>query len=432
MGNITPQQARAELARRELERRQTERATTQMQEEQPQQEATAGFGDSLQDRIQSIMGMIPKALQASAKQITPSGTESAVQGLSEGIPQGFLTGARGLTQLAGVAQPPEMNLESPQNITQALGRGVGNMASLGALGAPLVAGGEAAIPGLLGASLGAGGAGAALEEGSMKDRLISGLMSAFIPSLAKGVSAAGRLGVAAIKNPTPRHAADILQEAEKVSLKQASDPFKKASAEAEKRGVTAIGVDKDIIQFSRKALADTQANKKLIREAKEGNYESLRDLQSDLGKRARKIIAKKDPTNAELNFAEEMEEYRNKINTSIYDHFEQTGNKDLADMVKEGMNKYRQHMELYYKKPQIAKLVGEDEEVSDNLLKTLKKDSKYYKKLRAAHPELDKVLQTTEDKEFLNKLYKKALGLGAVGAVGKVLLPNHQSSGSHE
>jgi len=341
---------------------------------------------------------------------------SLFKGASESYPQTLKSGANALMQLAG-RQPFEVQQEQPTtNWPEYLGRLAGKGAGAISLAAPAVLGGEALIPGLAGASLGAGAAGAAFTPGGMKERITSGLLDAMAPAALKGVGSAFRLGKAAISPAKPRAAADIIQSAHDVAQESAVNPFKIAAKEAIARDLPPTPVDQSIFDLARKTFSNTEANRRMMQRARTGNYDALRKMQSDMFTKSQSL-QKPTKSLAEQNLGEELGAARDELNQTMFNHFDSLGHNDLASMIKKGMNDYAKFKDLYYKNKTIADLVGEEKKVPANLIGTLRRDWTSFKNIREAHPELNKLIRTQEDKEKIDTIEKtlKRLGAGAAG-----------------
>ena len=351
--------------------------------------------------------------------------QSAWKGLSEGYPSALKSGINALSEPFG-SQPFNEREEKPaDNLSEYLGRLGGKGAGYATLAAPFVAGGEAAIPGLVGASLGSGLAGGALTQGKLSERIKDALISAALPVAFKGLASSLRLGKSAITSVKPRKAADVIQEAHDISEAKAVAPFKEASKIAKERDIPSVKINKSIFDLASRAFPKKQEYKDLLKKAKLGDYEALRQVSSDMKKVSRRLD---DPDRllTEQHFGSELDEAAQNIDKTMQHQFSIKGHKDLADLMKEGISNFAEHKNLYYKNPTIAKLVGEEKKVPKNLVKTIAKDETYFKKLREAHPGLKPILKRQEDQELLKKLGIGGLGTAEAIHLVKGLFLNHQ------
>ena len=365
--------------------------------------------------------------ESPSKQLEKSSSSwgSLFKGLSEGYPESIKSGANAVSDLAGAHPFEDQQLGPTDNWQQTLGRLVGQGAGYSTLSAPLVAAGSAAIPGVMGAALGAGLSGAALTPGDYKNRITGGLASAALPVAGKAASLTGKLGKNYLFGEKPREAADILQKAYKKNHAKAVSDLNEVSTQVSKRGINEIPVDKSVFKRIKEEIPDkTKAFADLLKKAESGDYRSLRELQADLRIKSEDLMG--SSTYAERNLGKLVAEIRDDVNNSIASHLENTGNKDLASKLTEGMSKYRDVMSTYHGNKRISKLVGPDEEVPDSLYKILGRDTRYFKELRKKHPELDKSLKVQKLQKQLGSLYKKALALGHGAAVFKVATGSNQ------
>ncbi len=349
---------------------------------------------------------------------------SLYKGITESFPSTLKSGVNALAEPFG-GQPFEEQPEQPTtNWPEYLGRLTGKAGGYGLLAAPIAGAAQAAIPGLLGASIGSGLAGGALTKGGIRERLTDALLSSALPGIAKGAGAALRIGKSALSSVKPRHAADIIQSEHDLAHAAAVEPLKFASKQAKERGISSVPINKSVIKASKDVLPKTRSYRDLINKAKSGDYDALRELSSDLGSHARSL--EKADTHADRNLGKLAEEARQDVNQSIYKHFNDTGHKDLAESIQEGMHKYKNYMELFHKNKTISQLVGKEKVVPENLIHQVGKDTAYHQKLREAIPELNKVLKKQKDRELLNKLGKHIGYKAGAAAAVKSLIPGYE------
>lgn len=336
--------------------------------------------------------------------------ESFGRGLSQSYPNTLKYQGNALGELFG-KQPFQEQEEQPTgNWPEYLGRLTGKIGGYATTAIPAGALGASLAPGLLGASLGAGAAGALLNKGDWKDRALSGLIEGALPATGKALASTGRLAKSALTSVKARPVADIIQKAHEVAKAEAIAPLQTAAKEAASAGLPPIRIDKNAFKLAKRALPNTPAYRDMFIAAKKGDHEAVRRLQTDMGKEAR--LLKDSDSAAERKFGEELDNARNTVNESMFNHYQKHDRPDLSSMVKTGMKKYAKMIDMYDSNKTIRDLVGKEKKVPENLIKTISQDWSYFKKLRDAHPELKPHLQRQADQEFLKKYGLGGLGLG--------------------
>lgn len=348
-------------------------------------------------------------------------------GLKEGAPYAAKSGINALAQLAGKQPFENVALEENENWPRAVGRGLGEFAGYGAISAPAVMAGEAAIPGLVGASLGAGAAGGLFTEGDLKNRAVNALMSALVPGGAKATAAFGRLGKSAITRTTPRKAADIIQGAHDPQLALSKSMFENVLSESKQAGLPDVKLSKKMWSEIKELGPNTKKFKRLVEKAKAGDYEKLAKVQSDLFKKASGLEGEK--TQAAKEMAQDTFELRDELNKHIHDHFIKHGREDLSQQLKEASSMYKNIKDVFYGDKRIANLVNERRDVPANINSQIMRDTAFHNRLAEEVPELKKLRQTLSDQEALKKL-KGWLASGSVAsAAGKYILgADHNNS----
>lgn len=221
-----------------------------------------------------------------------------------------------------------------------------------------------------------------------------------------------------------------VQNAHDKLLKGASDIYDYIKSEVKPRGVSNIDISPNLINEAEANLPKTRANKKLIEDARSGDYEALHNIQSDLGKKGTKALS--SDLSADRNIGEEMMDTREKINEAIENKFKENGHEDLAKLLQEARGKYRTLKDTYYSHPTIAKLVNpEIRKIPSNPLKTFSEESVPMQKVLNSHPELSTAVKTNDmAKEFFKKLNKlKNVGIGT-GIAGGAIYGAKQLSNS--
>jgi Arc/MetJ-type ribon-helix-helix transcriptional regulator len=236
---------------------------------------------------------------------------------------------------------------------------------------------------------------------------LSGLGGAAEAAGAMAIKPALRIAKATVKTPTNEQVGEILQKNFNKSYQEAAGLLNQAGTEAKKVGIDVLKtgkgtpLNKSFWSELSHNMDTAKSTKDLIKQAKTGNFDALRKLQSDMGKRSNWLKSK--DTSADYDMGKNLGELRDSLNGYIENHFEKSGYKNISKMIKEGMNKYREVMQTY-KDPLIAKAIGPEEEISEGLLKRTMKTSKTMKDLRKANPELAPLHQTIKDKQALQKL----------------------------
>lgn len=225
-------------------------------------------------------------------------------------------------------------------------------------------------------------------------------------------------GISSLLNRVaPKEMAYGVQKAHDLMQKKLTGMYEFVKDQALKRGIGQIKVTPTLFEEAEKHLPKTQKYRDLINKARNGDYESLHQLQSDLGKKG--TAAKSAATHAERNAGEEMLDTRKQINSTIQSHMKNTGNTDLSDTLKEASKGYRDYKKLYYSHPRIAKLVHEESRlVPKNPLNLFTEESKKMDRLINAHPDLAKALEHERNAgKFIKNL---KTGKGAATTLGLI------------
>lgn len=176
--------------------------------------------------------------------------------------------------------------------------------------------------------------------------------------------------------------------------------FEFVTKQAKERGVENVGkIDETFIEDAKNLLPGSKTNRKLISNAGEGNYESIRKLYSKIGQYRRNA---KDFETAEL-----YDDLRDRINDSLKNHFISTGNKDLSQWLDAAKSGYSKLKQTYESTPMLRKLVGESQEIPETLKPLMKKNTEMAK-IRELHPEIEKDIAAQNARKNL-----KRLGIGA-------------------
>jgi hypothetical protein len=225
---------------------------------------------------------------------------------------------------------------------------------------------------------------------------------------------------------TPQALVDAVQKPHDVLSNTADQLYGYVRDAIKKRGIS-IPVKSEYLDQVEQTLSKTDANKKLIDAAKNGEYDAVHDLQSHLYKKGTKGMAS-DDLGVEKQ-GEEIMELRKKINDDVKDNLIQSGDLDIAHVLQQGRNVHRQLMDTYFNKnlPKgIGKLVQSDlrliPEEPENLFS---QNSKPMTKFLRQHSEAAKHVQGIKEKETAKKALANIFGttakVGGIGYVGKSL-----------
>jgi hypothetical protein len=191
--------------------------------------------------------------------------------------------------------------------------------------------------------------------------------------------------------------------------------FDTVEKEVGARGVSKIPIQKDILKTAETFLAKTPANKELIKRAKTGDYKALRELQADLRVKGEKALSSQ--LAAENTMGEEILSTRDQVNKSIQQHLEDTGHKDLAELLNKARKEYGDIKKTYFSTPALAKVFGKSQKVPKNPKTLLTEESTEMNKFMSAHPEVKAALSKALKRDKKIKLLKGA-GKIAATAVG--------------
>lgn len=191
-----------------------------------------------------------------------------------------------------------------------------------------------------------------------------------------------------------------IQKAYEEANSKLGNLFEFVTKQAKERGIENVGkIDETFIDDAKNLLPASKTNKKLISNAGEGNYESIRKLYSKIGQYRRNA---KDFETAEL-----YDDLRDRINDSLKNHFISTGNKDLSQWLDAAKSGYSQLKQTYESTPMLRKLVGESQEIPETLKPLMKKNTEMAR-IRELHPEIEKDIAAQNTRKNL-----KRLGIGA-------------------
>jgi hypothetical protein len=226
-----------------------------------------------------------------------------------------------------------------------------------------------------------------------------------------GLTAAGEapgLAKKAIEKVMPTNPYKVIQQGYDKKKEAASKLFEAVGKDVKKSDVK-IELPKNLISEILELGPKTKTFKSFVKKAEEGNYESLRKLNTELFHRGEKKAASLMGSDNDL--AEMIFEKRDELNKSIIDSLKQKGMTDQAKDLQKARNQWKSLQDTYHSNNAISKLVGKNREVPANL-NLLKKDATDINKLKKMHPEIEKYLK-------LQKNVKRAgTGLGLAGIGG--------------
>lgn len=260
-----------------------------------------------------------------------------------------------------------------------------------------------------------------LEPTQKEDRLIRAIPEIYGAGklLVKPITTIAK----AFKSPDLKKAIKETQAKVNAVDKKMGKNFDKVEEAVEKRGVTPIPVDKETMTAAKRFLDKSPETKALIADAEKGDYKALRKIQADLRVIGEDALSNKLST--ERKIGKEALSTRKKINNDIENHFENTGHKDLADLLKETKEGYKELQDVYFSSPALARVFGKSQKVPKNPLSLLSEDSTEMNKFMSAHPEvkeaLAKALKHKKNMKRLGKAATVVTGGGIAGGTYKAL-----------
>lgn len=211
----------------------------------------------------------------------------------------------------------------------------------------------------------------------MKDATINALSTLGVGKLLPHV-------VSSFLGESPGEIGSAIQQSHDALENKAVQGFDSVSNAVNQRGIAQVPINLNLMTKAGSYLPNTDAASNLFSKASTGDYNALRNLQTELWKRATKRAVSDLPSENDL--AEEMFETRDKINEAITNHLINTGNDDLANALNESRKQYAILRDTFYNKnlPRtIPKLVDENtREISPDLFEKMQIRSKPMNKLR--------------------------------------------------
>ena len=350
--------------------------------------------------------------------------ENLGRGIYQGYPHALKGDINAIAELAGRHPFEQQELEQGP-LSQRIGQGLGQLGGHLSAIIPAAAASEAIIPGLAGASIGAGLAGAATTSGGWKKRLSEGLLEAAIPAAGKVIKEAGKLGLSALRRaPTPRMAADVIQKSHEAAHKVATAPLEEAKKLAYERNIGPIRINPKLLDDVPKILGKDEATTRLLNKARKGDYEALDNLQSDVRREGRTLLA--SDNHADRLLGKDAHTLADNIIGGIKVHAQYKGHGDIAELLTQGKKNFANFAKIYLENPTINRLVGKEKIVPKNLISKLESDTAYFNKLKEEIPSIGKMLELQKSKKNLKKAAKYATNLGKLGAIGKYLTGEEQ------
>ena len=225
------------------------------------------------------------------------------------------------------------------------------------------------------------------------------------------------------KSPDLKRALKETQAQVNASTEKQGKIFDLVEETLAQKGKNIVLVDKDIIAQAKSFLEKTPEAKDLIKRAEAGEYKALRELQADLRIKGEQALA--NDLSTETTKGKEILSTRKQINDSITRHLENVEEKELAGLLNETKNAYRNIQETYFSSPALARVFGKSQKLPKNPLTLLTEDSTEMTRFFKAHPELktmmEKALKIKRNKKIATGVATTALGGGSAGATYKIL-----------
>jgi|SRR6478752_3045232 len=249
---------------------------------------------------------------------------------------------------------------------------------------------------------------------------------------AQGMKLAGKVGPTLGKSiksvftkVAPRSWVERVQQGHDLMKGKAEDMFNFIKDQIPSRKIPNMEMSENLLNEAEQHLPDTRATKKLIGNARSGDYNAVHKLQSDLGRRGFGRLASEDY--AQRDVGEEILDTRDKLLEQIKSHFNDTGNEDLSNTLDKARDQWRNLKDIYYGHPKVAQMVEQDTRlVPKNPENIFSEESVPMKKVLDQHPEIPQELHTMNTaNRFINNLKKKSsIGLGLTTAAGGLYTGN--------
>lgn len=237
--------------------------------------------------------------------------------------------------------------------------------------------------------------------------------------LATGIA---KTGLNAIRPINAEKVAKSIQKSHDTLHSSAVQDFKNVEKGAYNRNVGMVPLRKDLISDigDHPLIPKSKKVADVLNKAHSGDYSGLRELQSELFQRGTKAV--RSPLVSEANAGESLFDLRDEINDSVKNHLINTGNIDLADMLGEGVGKYKLLKDTYYHKKTpgaIKNLVDpENRKIPKKMMEVLSQESKPMNRVKKENPFAAKKSEQYKSKQKSIGAIKKAgwaagtLGIG--------------------
>jgi hypothetical protein len=361
------------------------------------------------------------------------------------VASGALSAFMPPTQRNLLEQAPQIMSGSNYGVPQKIASSVGETI-------PAMLAGGGSLPGQAMAGFGMGAmsapSGQRLESGAENALLTTGI-GKVLPMIGKTI---GNL----VSPATNKSMASNIQNIHDAIGSQASQGFQDVSKGVSDRGLTQVPMQQSVMDdisnaIKSKYFPKTEQANDLINRAASGDYNALRDMQSELWRKGTKAAS--SDSLLDNNKADEIFDLRDRINNSISNHLVNTGHDDLNALLNQSKAGYKYLQDTFYNKniPQeMRKMVNPDiRQVPKNLGTLLQTDSIPMQNVRNAisTPPNNNWLGNnpythTQDIQSYNmnkgiKPLAKTLGWGGVGlgelaGLWKLYHPNHTGGGSQE
>ncbi len=374
----------------------------------PEQEPQKNFMDVVKERISGLKN-VPEELKR----------ESGIFGPA--VKQGFQEAVGSLPYIGknfpAPNRPPTGS--EPDEELRSLGRFTGKLPVMGGIAAPIAAGGSVlGLPAIAAASLGAGAAGGLTTPGDTFHRLVgAGKSASAVSSIMAGLKLPQVVKILRSKFD-PKEIWSSIQKGHDEMDAESKGLFENVKKEGVSREIPANSNPKlqEMIEHAEDYLPEGKAMRQLVERAKTGDYQAVRDLQSDMGTLGTDY--KLSRMASERYKGRNLLKYRRAINNLTINHLEDTGHKDLASDLKKAIDLYRELKNTYYKNRTIGNLVNKNTRAEPASAKFLERSSVAVDKLKDLHPEINETLRLKGQREKLMKALKISKTAGHIAGVG--------------
>jgi hypothetical protein len=357
------------------------------------------------------------------------GASLPIRGVASTIPTEFTQQLANSPDLTNYfAQPTGQGQKAVQDTSEFFGA----LGPLGKMFAGLKAGTQTAkVPKALQNAIALGGTGYLGTLGDTTEKLIGSGEALALGGAGKVASKAGAKIAPFMRGlfneSTPNALIESVQKPHDILDKAAEELYGQTRQAINKRGIKTPISEQLIEQAAEHFPKNTRSYKKLLQEAKEGNYEAIHKIQSSLFKKGTKALSSEDL--AQENQGEDILDLRDKINNELEKYLIQSGNLDIAHVLRQGKKIFSELRNTYYDKllPKgIGKLVHpETRLIPENAENLFKQNSVPVKRFLEKHPETSKHIKgLNEKKEAMKALNKILVGSGVAGGLvtgGKVI-----------